>query len=174
LACKHRLRLINGDITNVVACENGTFEILRELLAGSDVAAANAALESIVPSTNIAEAILPLVPPGRRKSVAAALLKDHIANGGLIKGNQSYYDVYDFGLSYQGSVKVRRGTVFSETPSSYFEGLSLVVKRLTDRLEWERSQSVYAAATGTSMASAILGGVEKTEENKALKRALLD
>ena len=60
-----------------------------------------------------------------------------------------------------GSMKVRRGTVFSETPSDYFS-VSLIVKRLTDGLVWEKSQSVYAAVIGSKMAGTLDGDIEKT------------
>lgn len=173
-ACKHRIALLEGDITNLVSEDLGSFELLKQMLEGSDVGAALKALADIPVKQYLLEDLLPLKPPGRRKSVAADLLAKDIIQGGLIKGNQSYYDVYTASLEYIGSVKVRRGTVFSEKPSDYFHTVSLTVKRLTDGLVWERSQSIFAAAVGSAMASTLEGGIEKSEEQKALKRALTD
>ena len=73
-----------------------------------------------------------------------------------------------------GSIKVNRGTVFSETPSDYFLGITLIIKRMTDGLVWEKSQSVFAAAFGTSMASTIESDFEKNYSAKNLKRSLTD
>jgi hypothetical protein len=144
------------------------------MLEGSDVGAALRAVDSVTPLFHTLEKLLPLKPPGRRKSVSAELLAQSVMAGGLIKGNQSYYDVFSADLNYMGSVKVRRGTVFSETPTDYFSGLSLTVKRVTDGLVWEKSQSVYAAACGSPMSVTLEGGVEKTAQQKNLKRALTD
>ena len=174
LACKHRLNLLDGDVTNLVSSNPDSFQKLQRMLEGSDVGAARHTLNSVPPRYHTLEDLLPLKPPGRRKSVATEMLAQSVIQGGLIKGNQSYYDVYSSYLDYMGSVKVRRGTVFSETPSDYFAGLSLTVKRLTDGLVWGKSQSVFAAAIGTSMSSTLEGGIEKTIQQKNLKRALTD
>lgn len=174
LACKHRLSLLDGDVTNLVSSSFDSFTKLQRMLEGSDVGAALRAVNSVTPPVHPLEKLLPLKPPGRRKSVPAEILAQSVMAGGLIKGNQSYYDVFSPDLKYVGSVKVRRGTVFSETPSDYFSGLPLTVKRMTDGLVWERSQSVYAAASGSPMSVALEGGVEKTTQQKNLKRALTD
>lgn len=174
LACKHRIALLDGDVTNLVSANLGDFEHLKRMLERSDVGEALRARASVPTRRRSPEELLPLKPPGRRKSVTADLLGNHLLQGGLIKGNQSYYDVYSASLEYIGSVKVRKGTVFSEKPSDYFHALPLTVRRLTDGLVWERSQSVYAAAVGTAMASTLEGGTEMSKEQKALKRALTD
>lgn len=174
LACKHRLSLLDGDVTHLVSSSPDSFQKLQRMLEGSDVGVALRGLDSVTPLFHTLEKLLPLKPPGRRKSVASDILAQSVIQGGLIKGNQSYYDVFSPDLNYLGSVKVRRGTVFSENPADYFSGLSLMVKRITDGLVWERSQSVYAAAIGSPMASALDGGVEKTNQQKSLKRALTD
>lgn len=174
LACKHRLNLLDGDVTNLVSSSPDSFQKLQGLLEGSDVGAALRGLDSVAPLLLNLERLLPLKPPGRRKSVASGILAQTVIHGGLIKGNQSYYDVFSHELNYFGSVKVRRGTVFSENPADYFSGLSLTVKRITDGLVWERSQSVYAAAIESPMAMTLNGGVEKTDQQKSLKRALTD
>ena len=173
-ACKHRIALLEGDITNLVSEDIGSIERLQQMIEGSDVGVALKAVAAIPIKQFMQEDLLPLKPPGRRKSVAADLLAKEINQGGLIKGNQSYYDVYTANLEYIGSVKVHRGTVFSENPSDYFRGASLTVKRLTDGLVWERSQSVFAAAFGSAMASTLEGSIEKSGEQKDLKRALSD
>ena len=144
------------------------------MLEGSDVGAALRAVDSVTPLFHTLEKLLPLKPPGRRKSVSVEILSQSLMAGGLIKGNQSYYDVFSADLNYMGSVKVRRGTVFSETPTDYFSGLSLTVKRVTDGLVWEKSQSVYAAASKSPMSVTLEGGVEKSTQQKNLKRALAD
>jgi len=174
LACKHRLSLLDGEVTNLVSSSSDGFPRLQRMLEGSDVGAALRAVDSVTPLFHTLEKLLPLKPPGRRKSVSAELLAQSVMAGGLIKGNQSYYDVFSADLNYMGSVKVRRGTVFSETPTDYFSGLSLTVKRVTDGLVWEKSQSVYAAACGSPMSVTLEGGVEKTAQQKNLKRALTD
>lgn len=174
LACKHRLSLLDGDVTNLVSSSPDSFLKLQRMLEGSDVGAALRALDNAAPLFHSLEKLLPLKPPGRRKSISPDILAQPVIQGGLIKGNQSYYDVFSADLNYMGSVKVRRGTVFSETPTDYFSGLSLTVKRLTDGLVWEKSQSVYAAAVGTPMSVTLEGGVEKTSQQKNLKRALTD
>ena len=174
LACKHRLSLLDGDVTNLVSSIPDSFKNLQRMLEGSDVGVALHALDSVSPLFHTIEKLLPLKPPGRRKSIAPDILGQSVIQGGLIKGNQSYYDVFSTDLNYMGSVKVRRGTVFSENPADYFSGLSLIVKRITDGLVWERSQSVYAAAIGSPMALTLDGGVEKTDQQKNLKRALTD
>lgn len=168
LACKHRLNLLDGDVTNLVSSSPDSFQKLQRLLEGSDVGAALRGLDSVAPLLHSLEMLLPLKPPGRRKSVTSDILAQSVTQGGLIKGNQSYYDVFSPDLTYLGSVKVRRGTVFSENPADYFFGLSLTVKRITDGLVWERSQSVYAAAIGSPMAMALDGGIEKTNQQKSL------
>lgn len=174
LACKHRLNLLDGDVTNLVSSSSDSFRRLQRMLEGSDVGAALRAVDSVTPLFHTLEKLLPLKPPGRRKSVSPEILAQSVIDGGLIKGNQSYYDVFSAGLNYIGSVKVRRGTVFSEAPTDYFSGLYLTIKRLTDGLVWEKSQSVYAAATGSPMSVTLEGGVEKTTQQKNLKRALTD
>lgn len=174
LACKHRLSLLEGDVTNLLSSSPDSFKKLQRLLEGSDVEAALRGVESVAPLLHKLEKLLPLKPPGRRKSAASDVLAQSVIQGGLIKGNQSYYDVFSPDLNYLGSVKVRRGTVFSENPADYFPGLSLTVKRITDGLVWERSQSVFAAAIGSPMAMTLDGGVEKTNQQKSLKRALTD
>lgn len=174
LACKHRLNLLDGDVTNLVSSGPDSFQKLQRLLEGSDVGVALRGVDSVAPPLHNLEKLLPLKPPGRRKSVASDILAQSVIQGGLIKGNQSYYDVFSTDLNYLGSVKVRRGTVFSENPTDYFSGLSLTVKRITDGLVWERSQSVYAAAIGSPMAMTLDGGVERTNQQKSLKRALTD
>lgn len=174
LACKHRLSLLDGDVTNLVSSSPDSFLKLQRMLEGSDVGAALRALDNAAPLFHTLEKLLPLKPPGRRKSISPDILAQPVIQGGLIKGNQSYYDVFSADLNYLGSVKVRRGTVFSETPTDYFSGLSLTVKRLTDGLVWEKSQSVYAAAVGTPMSVTLEGGIEKTSQQKNLKRALTD
>ncbi len=174
LACKHRLSLLDGDVTNLVSSSPDSFQELQRMLEGSDVGAALRTLDSVTPLFPTLEKLLPLKPPGRRKSVASDILAQSVIQGGLIKGNQSYYDVFSQDLNYLGSVKVRRGTVFSESPADYFSGVPLTVKRITDGLVWERSQSVYAAAIGSPMALILDGGIEKTSEQKNLKRALTD
>ncbi len=174
LACKHRLSLLDGDVTNLVSSSPDSFQKLQRMLEGSDVGAALRTLDSVTPLFPTLEKLLPLKPPGRRKSVASDILAQSLIQGGLIKGNQSYYDVFSQDLSYLGSVKVRRGTVFSESPADYFSGVPLAVKRITDGLVWERSQSVYAAAIGSPMALTLDGGIEKTSQQKNLKRALTD
>ena len=131
-------------------------------------------MDNVTPLFQTLEKLLPLKPPGRRKSITPDILAQSVIQGGLIKGNQSYYDVFSADLNYMGSVKVRRGTVFSETPADYFSGLSLTVKRITDGLVWEKSQSVYAAAIGSPMSVTLEGGIEKTNQQKNLKRALTD
>lgn len=174
LACKHRLNLLDGDITNLVSSNPDSFQKLKRMLEGSDVSAALRAVDSVIPLFHSLEKLLPLKPPGRRKSVAPGILAQSVIDGGLIKGNQSYYDVFSSDLNYIGSVKVRKGTVFSERPTDYFSELSLTVKRLTDALVWEKSQSVYAAASGSPMSMTLEGGVEKSTQQKNLKRALID
>lgn len=174
LACKHRLSLLDGDVTNLMSSTSDSFPRLQRMLEGSDVGAALRAVDSVTPLFHTLEKLLPLKPPGRRKSVSAEILAQPVMAGGLIKGNQSYYDVFSADLNYMGSVKVRRGTVFSETPTDYFSGLSLTVKRVTDGLVWEKSQSVYAATSGSPMSVTLEGGVEKTTQQKNLKRALAD
>lgn len=174
LACKHRLSLLDGDVTNLVSSGPNSFQKLQRMLEGSDVGVALRALESVTLPLHTLEKLLPLKPPGRRKSVASDILAQSVIQGGLIKGNQSYYDVFSPDLNYLGSVKVCRGTVFSENPADYFSGLPLTVKRITDGLVWERSQSVYAAAIGSPMALTLDGGVEKTSQQESLKRALTD
>lgn len=174
LACKHRLNLLGGDITNVVSFDHETFARLQAMLEGSDVGSALRELGTVVPHRHTVETLMPLKPLGRRKSVAADILAQYLIQGGLIKGNQDYYDVYDSDLNYMGSVKVRRGTVFSEKPADYFPGLSLTVKRVTDGLEWERSQSVYAAMSGSPMSVTLEGGVATTLQQLNLKRTLTD
>jgi hypothetical protein len=174
LACKHRLSLLDGDVTNLVSSSAESFRMLQRMLEGSDVGAALRAVDNVAPLFHSLEQLLPLKPPGRRKSVSPEILAQSVIDGGLIKGNQSYYDVFSNDLSYMGSVKVRRGTVFSETPIDYFSGLPLTVKRLTDGLVWERSQSVYAAAIASPMSVTLEGGIEKTNQQKNLKRALTD
>lgn len=174
LACKHRLSLLDGDVTNLVSSIPDGFLKLQRMLEGSDVGAALCALDNAAPLFHTFEKLLPLKPPGRRKSISPDILAQSVIQGGLIKGNQSYYDVFSADLNYMGSVKVRRGTVFSETPTDYFSGLSLTVKRLTDGLVWERSQSVYSAAVGSPMSVTLEGGVEKTSQQKSLKRAITD
>jgi|GEM_PF-4522583 len=174
LACKHRLSLLDGDITNLVSSSSDSFKKLQPLLEGSDVGAALRALDNVTPLFHTLEELLPLKPPGRRKSITPDILAQPVIQGGLIKGNQSYYDVFSADLNYMGSVKVRRGTVFSETPADYFSELSLMVKRITDGLVWEKSQSVYAAAIGSPMSVTLEGGIEKTNQQKNLKRALTD
>ena len=174
LACKHRLSLLDGEVTNLVSSSSDGFPRLQRMLEGSDVGAALRAVDSVTPLFHTLEKLLPLKPPGRRKSVSAELLAQSVMAGGLIKGNQSYYDVFSADLNYMGSVKVRIGTVFSETPTDYFSGLSLTVKRVTDGLVWEKSQSVYAAACGSPMSVTLEGCVEKTAQQKNLKRALTD
>ena len=174
LACKHRLNLLDGDITNLASSSPNSFLNLQRMLEGSDVGAALHALDSVSSPYHTIEKLLSLKPTGRRKSVAPNILSQSVIQGGLIKGNQSYYDVFSPELNYVGSVKVRRGTVFSENPADYFSGLSLIVKRITDGLVWERSQSVYAASIGSPMALTLDGGAEKTRQQKNLKRALTD
>ena len=174
LACKHRLSLLDGEVTNLVFSSPDSFQNLQRILEGSDVGAALRSLDNVTPLLHTLEKLLPLKPPGRRKSISPDILAQSIIQGGLIKGNQSYYDVFSTDLNYMGSVKVRRGTVFSETPSDYFSGLSLTVRRLTDGLVWEKSQSVYAAAIGSPMSATLEGGIEKTSQQKNLKRALTD
>jgi hypothetical protein len=172
LACKHRVSLLEGDVTNLVSQHDDSLEKLQMMLESSDVGAALRALNNVTPLFHTLENLLHLKPPGRRKSVAQAILCQSVTNGGLIKGNQSNYDVFSADLSYIGSVKVRRGTVFSETPINYFPGLALTVRRLTDGLVWEKSQSVYAAAVESPMSVTLEGGVAKTSQQQNLKRAL--
>jgi hypothetical protein len=174
LACKHRLSLLDGDVNNLVSSSPDGFQELQRILEGSDVGDALRELDNVTPQFHTLEKLLPLKPPGRRKSVTSDLLAQSLIQGGLIKGNQSYYDVFSPDLNYLGSVKVRRGTVFSENPHDYFSGLSLTVKRITDGLVWERSQSVYAASVGSPMALTLDGGIGKTIQQKSLKRALTD
>lgn len=174
LACKHRLNLLGGDVTNLVSSSPDSFQKLHRVLEGSDVGSALRALDNVSHQCHALEKLLPLKPLGRRKSISPDILAQSVVQGGLIKGNQSYYDVFSSNLDYMGSVKVRRGTVFSETPSDYFSGLSLTVKRLTDGLVWEKSQSVYAAAIGSTMSVTLEGGIEKTSQQKNLKRAITD
>lgn len=174
LACKHRLNLLDGDVTNLVSSSSNSFQRLQRMLEGSDVGAALWAMDSVTPLLHTLEKLLQLKPSGRRKSVSPEILAQSVIDGGLIKGNQSYYDVFSADLNYMGSTKVRRGTVFSETPTDYFSGLSLTVKRLTDGLVWEKSQSVYAAETGSPMSVTLEGDVKKTTQQKNLKHALTD
>lgn len=173
LACKHRLNLLDGDLTNLVSSLE-SFSKLQKMIDGSDVGVALRAKDEIIPLLPALENLLPLKPPGRRKSTPPDLLIQFVIQGGLIKGNQSYYDVFDSGLSYVGSVKVKKGTVFSEIPSDYFLGITLTVKRLTDGLVWEKSQSVYAAANDSPMSMILLGGLVNSSQQKKLKRALVD
>ena len=144
------------------------------MLERSDIGAALGALNDVNPRFHTLTNLLPLKPPGRRKSISQDILCQSVIDGGLIKGNQSYYDVFSVDLSYVGSAKVRRGTVFSETPTTYFPGLRLTVRRLTDGLVWEKSQSVYAAAVESPMSVTLEGGVAKTSQQQNLKRALAD
>lgn len=174
LACKHRLSLLDGDVTNLVSSSPDSFHKLQRMLEGSDVDIALYALESVTPLFHTLDKLLPLKPPGRRKTAASNILAECVSQGGLIKGNQSYYDVFNPNLTYLGSVKVSSGTVFSENPADYFSGLPLTIKRITDGLVWERSQSVYAATCGSPMALTLNGGIEKTSQQKSLKRALTD
>jgi len=119
-ACKHRLNLLDGDVTNIVSSSPDSFQQMQSMLEGSDVGEALHAVDSIAPRLHTLEKLLPLKPPGRRKSIAAENLAESVFQGGLIKGNQSHYDVYSSALSYVGSVKARRGTVFSEKTSRLF------------------------------------------------------
>ena len=158
LACKHRLNLLDGEVTSLVSSSADGISRLKQMIEGSDVGESLRAIDDVALSSHALEKLLPLKPPGRRQSVAIEVLAQSVLSGGLIKGNQSYYDVFSTDLSYMGSVKVRRGTVFSETPTDYFCGLSLTIKRLTDGMVWAKSQSVYAAASGTRMSQTIEAG----------------
>lgn len=174
LACKHRLNLLDGDVTNLISSSTDGFQKLKLMLEGSDIGAAIRALDSAIISNYSLEKLLLLKPLERRKSVAPEILAESVIKGGLIKGNTCYYDVFSADLNYIGSVKVRRGTVFSETISDYFSGLSLTVKRLTDKLVWDKSQSIYAATAGSSISLTLEGRIEKTIQQKNLKRALIE
>lgn len=174
LACKHRLGLIDGDITNLVSSSADGLNKLLKIVEGSDVGAAICALDSIAPLTINLEKLLSLAPQCRRKSVSAEILSIILIQGGLIKGNHNYYDIFSIDLTYQGSVKVKKGTVFSETPSSYFPSLDLEIRRLTDGLIWEKSQSIYAAIAGSTMALTIDCNFQNKSKLKNLKKSLTD
>ena len=134
MACKHRISSLDGDITNLVSPPADSFEHLQMMLERSDIGAALRALNDVNPRFHTLTNLLPLKPPGRRKSISQDILCQSVIDGGLIKGNQSYYDVFSVDLSYVGSAKVRRGTVFSETPTTYFPGLRLTVRLPTNGL----------------------------------------
>jgi hypothetical protein len=94
--------------------------------------------------------------------------------GGLAKGNASYFDIYDSVFRYVGSVKVRRGTVFSEQITEYFSGVPLTIKRLKDGLVWERSQSVYAASPSSVVGRFLTGNDMSESSLRSLKKAITD
>ena len=94
LACKHRLSLLDGDVTNLLSSSPDSFQKLQSMLVGSDVGTALRGVDNITPLLHTLEKLLPLKPSGRRKSIAPEILTQSVIHGGLIKGNQSYYDVF--------------------------------------------------------------------------------
>jgi hypothetical protein len=147
---------------------------LQKLAAGTDVDRALSEVDRQLDSPDIGTQLLPLKPPGRRKSIPIDVAASAIAGGGLAKGNASYFDIYDCALQYIGSVKVRQGTVFSEDVSNYFPTLSLAVKRITDGLSWERSQSVYAALPSSNAGLFLLREESHAAALRNLKKAVAD
>jgi hypothetical protein len=174
LSCKHRISLLQGDVTDLLDSSPSKFSQLSGLVNGSDVAQAIAVYDGIGDITAIGAALLPLKPPGRRKSISPEVAVVALANGGLAKGNTIYFDVYDEHLLYLGSVKVRKGTVFSEQAADYFPGASLAVRRITDALVWERSQSVYAADPHSASGRFLLSDDAHKEALRKLKKAVAD
>jgi hypothetical protein len=133
-----------------------------------------AKVDEQIRSSAIGQQLLPLKPPGRRKSVPNDVARSAISGGGLAKGNTSYFDIYDQALQYVGSVKILQGTVFSENLSKYLPDLPLVVKRITDGLSWERSQSVYAALPGSLAGQFLLREELHASALRSLKNAVTD
>jgi hypothetical protein len=174
LACKHRLNLLEGDVTQLVNGITSDIQRLRELCAGSDVEPALGAYEREVGAPDLGHKLLPLKPPGRRKAVASEVASAALAGGGLAKGNTSYFDVYDLQLNYIGSLKVRKGTVFSESPYDYFQNEGLTSKRVVDGLVWERSQSVFVTVNGSAFAKFISNDEAHKNALRSLKRAVAD
>ena len=174
LACKHRLNLLEGDVTQVVSGITSDVQRLRELCAGSDVESALSAYEREVGAPDLGLKLLPLKPPGRRKSIATEVASAALAGGGLAKGNTSYFDVYDLQLNYIGSLKVRKGTVFSECPDDYFQNDRLTSKRIVDGLVWERSQSVFVTASHSAFANFLSNDEAHRNALRSLKKAVAD
>ena len=174
IACKHRLALLEGDITCLVRTETSVVEQLRQLATGTDVDVALINYERQARAPDLGRSLLPLKPLGRRKTIASDLATASLAAGGLAKGNASYFDIYDAGLNYVGSVKVRRGTVFSEKVSDYFPDVVLTTKRITDGLSWERSQSVYAATPVSPVGCFLTDNIAQVRALQMLKNAVAD
>ena len=174
LACKHRLSLLAGDVTNLVDSATSTVLQLRQFATGTDVDTALSVYERLEVAPNIGTTLLPLKPPFRRKTVATEAAALTLAAGGLAKGNTSYFDIYSSTFQYIGSVKVRRGTVFSEKVEDYFPGVGLTIKRITDGLSWERSQSVYAAMPSSSVGRFLTNDEAQSGALRKLKNAVVD
>lgn len=174
LACKHRLSLLAGDVTNLVNSAPATVLQLRQLATGTDVGTALSVYERQEMAPNIGTTLLPLKPPGRRKTVATEAAASTLAAGGIAKGNTSYFDIYNSTFQYIGSVKVRQGTVFSEKADDYFPGVGLTTKRITDGLSWERSQSVYVAMPNSSVGSFLTNDQAQASALRNLKKAVAD
>lgn len=174
LACKHRIALLEGDVTDLVESATSTLQQLRQLATGTDVGVALADYEQHPGALALGSTLLPLKPLGRRKTLASELGAVTLAAGGLAKGNTSYFDIYDSAFLYVGSVKVRRGTVFSEKVSAYFPSVALMTKRITDGLSWERSQSVYAAIPNSAIGRFLANDMAQEGALRNLKKALVD
>jgi hypothetical protein len=174
LACKHRVSLLEGDLTALINGSASAVYDLCSLAAGTDVEGALVTYESQGAPPDIGAIVLPLKPSGRRKSVPVDVACAALVSGGFVKGNTGYFDVYDSAFQYVGSVKVRRGTVFSEQVTEYFPGLPLASSRLKDGLVWEHSQSVYAALPGSSVGCFLTGNGPQESALRNLKRAIVD
>lgn len=174
LACKHRLSLLEGDVTDRVETGTSTVQQLRQLATGTDIDVALADYEHHPGVPALGSTLHPLKPLGRRKTVASELAAVTLAAGGLAKGNTSYFDIYDSAFLYVGSVKVRRGTVFSEKVSDYFPSVALMTKRITDGLSWERSQSVYAAIPNSAIGRFLTNDMAQESALRNLKKAIAD
>lgn len=174
MACKHRLSFLSGDVTDLVSQNVGDLARLRDLSKGTDVEAALASYHDVPAAPDLEARILPLKPPGRRKSIPAEIASVALRDGGLAKGNTSYFDLYDAQLTYIGSVKVHRGTVLSESPSDYFAVGDLIGKRIVDALVWERSQSVYIASSQSAIGQYLSGDKRHADALRQLKRAVSD
>ena len=174
-SCKHRLALLEADVTDLVSANYADIGALHELIAGTDVAAAYEPVLEGLKGKHAISKLLPVVLPGRRKGIDPSVAGETLRQGGFMKGNGgvNYFDVYTRDLSYVGSLKTRL-SVFKTPIEELLPTVEFVAFTKTDRVIHETSQGVYCAAIASDIASALRSERELPHALAKLKQALAD
>lgn len=173
--CKHRLALIEADVTSLVSSNIEDIGRLQQMIMDTDVAEAYGPVRKAISAQYFISSKFGLKPNGRRKRIETDAVISILQRDGVMKGNggANYLDVYDKDSNYQGSIKTSL-SVFNTDIKKLIPGIPLRSIVRTDRQVHERSQGICYYLNGSEFDKAVQAEISLKEAKQRLRAAMKD